>query len=714
MSGAPSPVPAPDLTVAQLARAWAAAASRTTYVPMSGEEIEQLLTGLIDRLVSAVAAPQVDEQGSMRVAGALVEHHFIGPRTLGRSIEVLGDGLPRLDTLQAVSGLAAAVRKVLGALADGYAEALRQYIFNEQELVSQALLKAKRDAERGLRVSEARFREVFSASAVGIAISALGGALVEANQAFADLVGRPSQELVGVPLLELLHAKDDTELDECYRMLSTGELPRFRLRRRIADANGDIAWTLLAGSLLHDADGRPTHHITIVEDFTELYLLQQELSDQALHDRLTGLPNEHYFMSRLQEVLEAADPAALVTVCRVNLDSFSVINDGIGRTTGEQLLRSIAGRLRSLVAAERAMVARMGTDDFAILIENGPDTPDLGVLAASINDELAEPVYLSDRGLAVSAGVGVVRRPAGGISPGELIRAADATLHQVKRSGRGQWGLYDAQADAEERARYQLAAEMPGAFESGEISLEYQPVRSLQSGRLLALQALLRWDRTSGTSKGTVDHQECLSLAEQTGLVLALGRWMLHTACAELARWRAALPADLPLLRVDLTARLSEDPDLMAIVHDALSDTGARPEHMRVGVPLVALSRGRGDVMDNVHVLADLGAGVVLLGAATGPGYFAYLEDLPVTAVEIAPAMVTRLTERPGDDSVVARAVRHAIPLVHSVGATVIVPGIDTPARADWWRGATADAARGAHIGPAVAPDNLGDLLAHP
>ncbi|HEX2298367.1 MAG TPA: EAL domain-containing protein, partial [Pseudonocardiaceae bacterium] len=487
--------------------------------------------------------------------------------------------------------------------------------------------------------------------------------------------------------------------------------PRFRRRRRITDAGGDTAWTLLAGSLLHDADGRPTHHLTIVEDVTELYLLQQELSDQALHDRLTGLPNEHYFMSRLQEVLEVADPATLVTVCRVNLDSFSVINDGIGRTTGEQLLCSVAGRLRSLVAAENAMVARMGTDDFAILIENGPATPDLGVLAEGINAELAEPVYLGDRGLAVTAGVGVVRRPAGGISPEELIRAADATLHQVKRSGRGQWGLYDAQTDAEERARYQLAAEMPGAFENGEISLEYQPVRSLQNGRLLALQALLRWDRSNGA---VTAHQECLALAEETGLVLALGRWMLHTACAELARWRATLPADLPLLRVDLTARLSEDPDLVAIVHDALSDTGARPEHMRVGVPLVALSRGRGDVMDNVHVLADLGAGVGLLGAAAGPGYIAYVEDLPVSAVEIAPAMVTRQTERPGDDSVVARAVRHAIPLVHSVGATVIVPSIDTPARADWWRDAMADAARGAHIGSAVSPDNLGDLLAHP
>ncbi len=709
MNGAlpPEPAPAPGLTVAGLARAWAAVVSRSTYLPMSGEEIEQLLAGLIDRLVLAVTAPQVDEQAAMDVAADLVRHHVIGPRSVGRSIELLGDGLPRLDTLRNAEGLVAAVLKVLGALASGYAEALRQHTFDEQERVNQALFKAKQHAERGLRVSEARFREIFSASAVGIAISDLDGALVDANQAFADLIGRSRHELTGVPLLELLHAQDDTELGESYRKLTAGELPRFRRRRQLTDAAGEVAWTFLIGSQLHDADGKPTDHITIVEDVTELYLLQQELSVQALHDTLTGLPNEHYFMSQLQEVLELADPEALVTLCRVNLDSFSVINDGIGRSTGEQLLCSVAGGLRRLVEGERAMVARMGTDDFAILIENGPQTPDLSHLAASINDELSEPIYVGDRGLALSAGVGVVRRRAGGISPGELIRAADATLHRVKRSGRGQWGLYDAKADAEDRERYRLAAEMPGAFENGEISLEYQPVRSLQSWRVLALQALVRWDRADGS---VVAHPECLGLAEETGLVLALGRWMLHAACGELAQWSSSLSADVPLLRVNLTARLSQDPDLVAVVHDALSDTGARPEHMRVGVPLMALSRKRGDVIDNVHVLSDLGAGVVLLDAA-GPGYTAYLEDLPVSAVEIAPETVSRLAQRPGDDSVVARAVRQAVRLVHSVGATVIVPGVDTPAQADWWRDAGADAARGAHLGPSIPPDDVADLL---
>jgi diguanylate cyclase (GGDEF)-like protein/PAS domain S-box-containing protein len=708
MKAVPPPLPAPGLTVDELARAWAAVASRTTYLPMSGEEIEQLLARLIHRLVAAVTDPVVDEQAAIEVAAELVEHFFTGPRSVGRSIEILGDGLPRLAVLQNTAGLQAAVLRVLGAMADGYSDALRQHTFDEQELVNQALLKAKRDAERGRRVSEARFREIFSASAVGIAISDLDGALVDANRAFAALVGRAPKELAGVSLLELLGARDDAGLIEAYRKLTDGELTRFRRRRRVIDADGEVAWTYLVGSPVHDADGLPTHHITIVEDFTELHLLQQELSEQALHDRLTGLPNEHYFMSHLQEVLERADPSALVTVCRVNLDCFSVINDGIGRTTGERLLCSIAGRLQNLVMWERAMVARMGNDDFAILIEDGPRTPELSMLAASINDELSEPVYVGDRGLAVSAGVGVVRRQAGGISPGELIRAADATLHRVKRSGRGQWGLYDMKADAEERDRYRLAAEMPGAHENGEISLEYRPVRQLQGEGLVALQALLRWDRPDGT---VVAHAECLALAEETGLVLTIGRWMLHQACTELTRWNGAPNAASLMLRVDLTTLLSQDPDLVAVVNDALAGTGLPAERIQIGVPLTALSHDRGDVLDNVQVLADLGTAVVLLDAAADSGCLTYLEDLPVTAVEMSRPVVDRLAERCGDDSVVVRGARQVIPLVHSVGTTVIVPGLRTSAQVRWWQGAGADGAHGPYFGSPVPSHGVATLL---
>ncbi|MGH3945701.1 MAG: putative bifunctional diguanylate cyclase/phosphodiesterase [Pseudonocardiaceae bacterium] len=699
----------PGLTVAGLARTWAEVASRTTYSPMSGEELEQFLAQLINRLVTAVADAPVDEQTAIEVAAALVAHDLTGPRSVGRSIEVLGDGLPRLVELQHVERRDAAVRRVLGALAGGYAGALRQRTLDEQDQVAQAVLQAKLEAERELQVSEARFRQIFSEAAVGIAISDLNGTLVAANREFAGMVGRTPEDLIGAALPKLLHTEGDPTLSAAYHELASGELTQFRLRGRLTAASGEVSWALLAGSPLRDPDGVPTHHLIIADDVTELQLLQQELSGQALHDRLTLLPNEHYFMSHLQDVLEGADPPAQVTVCRVNLDNFSVINDGIGRTAGEMLLRSVAGRLQALVTGERAMVARMGADDFAILIEGGMDRRDLSLFAATVNIRLCEPVYLDDdQGISVSAGVGVVSRSASGISAGELVRAADATLRRAKRTGRGQWDLYDPEHDAEQRARSQLAAEIPGAWECGEIDVQYQPVCRLDSGQIVALQALLRWDRADGTALG---HSECLALAERTGLVVSIGGWIVEKACSAQIQVLHSRADGTPLMRVDLTPQLSQDPDLVGVVRGALSASGLRAEQLRVGVPLVALARGRGDVVDNVGVLADLGVEVVLLGATSGPGYLAYLEDLPVGAVEIATEMVSRIARRPGDDSVVARAVRDAIPLMHSTGATVIVPGVDTPEQAKWWRNAGADTAWGAHFGPPVPEAELPTLL---
>ncbi len=304
----------------------------------------------------------------------------------------------------------------------------------------------------------------------------------------------------------------------------------------------------------------------------------------------------------------------------------------------------------------------------------------------------------------------MVHQPASEMPAGELIRAADATLRRAKRTGRGQWCLYDAEHDVQQRKRSQLTAEIPGAWESGEITVRYQPVYRLDGGQIVALQASLRWERADGTVLG---HSECLALAEKTGLVVSLGGWVLEKVCSAQIQVSHFWADAAPLSWVNLNAQLSQDPELARVVRGALSDVGVPAERLRVGVPLAALVRGRGDVVDNVGVLADLGVEVALFGTAAGPGYMPYLEDFAVAAVEIAPDIVARIARRPGDDSVVARAVRDAIPLAHSTGATVIVPGVDTPAQAQWWRSAGADAAWGAHFGPPVPDYQLLTLQPH-
>ncbi len=223
-----------------------------------------------------------------------------------------------------------------------------------------------------------------------------------------------------------------------------------------------------------------------------------------------------------------------------------------------------------------------------------------------------------------------------------------------------------------QRERCQLSAEIPGAWENGEINAHYQPLCRLDNGEITALTAVLRWERTDGS---VVGHSDCLELAEQTGLVVSLGQWIMEKTRSVHVQASNYWQHKSPRLRVDLTAQLCQDPDLVGVVQGALAAAGLPAEQLWLGLPLTALTRDHGDVSDNVRTLAELGTVIVLIGVPADHGYLVYLEDLPVSAVEIAPDIVTRIARPSGNDSLVARAVRQIISLVHSADVTVIVPG---------------------------------------
>ncbi|MGH3974455.1 MAG: putative bifunctional diguanylate cyclase/phosphodiesterase [Pseudonocardiaceae bacterium] len=690
----------------ELARQWEKALRTTAYVPTSRAAVDRVLRELLDRLFDSLAAEKFSPEPGRMVGQRLVAAYFINEQSLSRTIEVLGQGLPANPELRGIDGLAGKVVSVLGTVAAGYAAALRDQIFDQQEEIKKALLKARRDAERGLRVSEAKFRQLFTSSAVGIAISDLEGKIAQINQALREIVGDLA---AGRSLYDLFHPDDVAPLRIAYQELVEGKRTGSRLAQRIRliDKDGEPAWTYLAVALLRNVDGAPTDQVTIVEDVTELHLLGQELRHQSLHDALTGLPNQQFFMSTLESVLERAGHGLRITVCKIDLDSIAVINDGFGREIGDQVLQSVAGRLQGIVAGEKATVARFGSDEFAILIENSSTTPDVAALAASINSELAEPVYTDGGGLAVSGCVGVVEHQGRGGKVAMLLRAAEAALHRVKSSGKRQWGLFDSHGDTNHRFRCRLAAAMPGAWESGEIHLDYQPLVRLADGAVVGIQALLRWDHPYS---GSLSHQDCLELATRTGLIIPLGQWMLHSACAQFTSWRRRLGEVTPLLHVALTPQQAHDPDLVAGVVGALKHTAFAAERLQLGIPVSALTAESDEAEDNLRVFADMGVSIALLGFS-GLADAAHLEDLPVRTVEIAPGVVRRVAQRLSGGSAVLRAVPVVFQLVHGYGATVIVRGIDTHNEADWWRSTGADVAQGAFFAPPAPPDEIVTLL---
>ena len=655
-------------------------------VTMTGEQLGRELRAQLDALCAILGRDPFDAAAAERVGEHVVGVGYVGEDGLRRTVEVLGKGLSALPEFQPVDAHAERIALGIGALATGFLTANRRAVFEQQEQVSMSLLKAVRDAKWNLKESEARFDEVATSSASGIMVVDLDGRLVRTNGAISEILGYTADELTGMNLFDLVHPDTTEMLRESMAAVVDGVADRARQTQRLLRTDGDVARISLTASLLHDPDGVPSHFVVVVEDGTELMLLQSELSRQALHDVLTGLPNRQFFSTNLESATRRADPEFGVTLLHLDLDAFGMVCNSLGRGAGERLLVHAAQRLKTVFAREKAMIARFDGDEFGILVENTATTPNIAVLAADINGMLAEPLYVDGHGLAVSASIGVVQDVPCTQEPAELLRAADLALRRAKSKGRGQWELFDAAQDQADRAVQGLAVDMPGAWEQGEISARYRPVIRLKDGRVAGVEAVLHWARPNDP----VPHEQCVALAEATGLMLPLGEWLLTTAGGQVRWWQRSEFAG-PLTLV-LTAHQATDADLVSKVVQALNATALRADRLVVAVPVGAV--GVPEVAENVSVLAEMGVRTALDDFGLGPDDLAAVHDHPVTSVRVARRLVDRQS-RERTDHVAA-----LIPALRETGVVIAVDGIRTAAQAAWWHDVGADLATGPHFGP--------------
>ncbi|HVK21145.1 MAG TPA: EAL domain-containing protein [Actinokineospora sp.] len=677
-----------------LTRKWAYLLSDVGFIPIARDVLEQELAALVDEVCADVLGQPFDT-GRARAAGVrLVELDAVGEGTLERTVDVLGKGLPALSAL---AGAGERITLCVGALACGYAAANRDRSLRQQENIKLSLLKAVRDARWSLHESEARFDGVATASANGIVITDLDGVVIRVNGAIGEILGCAADELTGRDLFDIVHPDFSRILREDYAALLTGRRTRIKQSQQLVRDDGDVARVTLTASLLRDGDHAPRQFVTVVEDGTELVLLQSELSRQALHDVLTGLPNRQFFGSRLEGALQRADQRHGITLFHLGLVAFAEVGNGLGRRAAERLLTAIAQRLGGVVRMERSMVAKFDGDEFGVLLENTATTPDVATTVAAFSDALAEVTYVDGQGVAVTGCVGVVHRPALDSDPAELLRAADVALRRAQRDGPGQWVLYDVDEDGEDRRAHALAAAMPGAWETGELTVRYRRLARLADGGLAGVEARLHWEHPK---LGPLPHDRCVDLAERTGLILTLGAWALSTAGVRVRWWPGRRAERLPLL-FGLSPNQAADADLIARVRAALGHSGLRPDELVLGVPAATVAAGRGDTVANLAALADIGVPTYLDNLGADPSDIALVEDHPVHAVRVGRGLVTRQTRAPKSPFTTALATLPG--LVREAGAKVIVDGVRTPAQARWWRAAGADLGLGHHFGRTTA-----------
>ncbi|MEV4655594.1 EAL domain-containing protein [Micromonospora sp. NPDC049301] len=692
---------------------WARAVRRLGFVPLSAAETERLLLVHTVRLAQAVRAEPFSARPAEEVGRALVEAHLTEPRALEWSLRALGADFPRrvlaVDTWP--KDLTERIAAVQAGLAAGFARALRDRTFSQQERIARSAWQARDEVEQALRDSEARFRAVFTGAAIGIGIAGVDGRIIDVNQAFADMLGYSIAELCESNVSALFHADDAAGMWELYQELIEGKQDSARVEKRYHRKDGSVVWTDLAVSLIRHDDGRPRFTVAMIEDITERYELQQRLRFQALHDPLTGLPNRTLFFETLGRVLDGAGPGRRVAVCFLDLDGFKAINDSLGHDLGDRLLVMIGRRLAECVADHGHLVARMGGDEFVILVDGGDDLDDAVAVAEAALAAVAAPVHVGDHQLAVSASVGIVEGPAAATTVSELMKAADTTLYWAKAAGRGRWAVYDPERSARDIARSALVAGLPAALDRGEFVLHYQPIVSLLEGTMLAVEALVRWEHPE---LGLIGPDRFIALAEETGLIVRLGEWVLRRACRDAERWRREFPDAQLVVSVNLAARQADDPAIVETVADALATSGLPAQLLQLELTESAVMGSAGEPLRNLHRLAALGVRLAVDDFGTGYSNLAYLRRLPIHCLKLAGPFVEGI--RADGTDVVAdhrdeRIVDALVRLAHALELWVTAEAVETQVQAERLRALRCDTGQGRYFGGPAPADRITDRL---
>ncbi|EST35739.1 putative bifunctional diguanylate cyclase/phosphodiesterase [Streptomyces roseochromogenus] len=689
---------------------WSRAVYPVTSTSLTRAEFEAELLPLARRLSELLRARDFDADGAKAVGAALVGAHCTDPEALARTLDCVDAYLvlycaedgpqdqPRMRS-----------SRLQHAMAAGYAGALRERTLTEQESIAQAALQAQGLVAQALHASEARFRAVFEGAAIGIGIADLEGNVLQVNEALLRMFGQSDHALRGRRVQDWVHPEDAPQTWKLYDELVRGEREHYHLEKAFNRSDGTVLWTNLTVSLLRDADGAPQYQLALMEDTTERRLLNLRLRYEATHDALTGLPNRTLFFERLEKVL-AAGEGQRFGLCYLDLDGFKTVNDSLGHAAGDRLLVEVADRLQSCATAPGEMVARLGGDEF-VALTTGPGTARaVDELADRIMSALITPISIDGRDLMVRGSLGIVEGPAGERTAAEVLRSADITMYRAKSAGGNRSELADPEADARAITRHGLTTALPTALERGEFFIEYQPLVHLGDGSVRGAEALVRWLHPQ---HGVLGPDRFIPLAEHTGLIVPLGRWVLEESIRQARAWRerhGEETAPGPLrINVNLSPCQLSHPGLVQDTVDILERAGVAPDALCLEVTESALIGADDDLLKPLHRLAEMGVDIALDDFGTGYSNLANLRRLPVSILKLDRSFTMGMQQFPADP-VDLKIVEGIVTLAHSLDLAVTVEGVETGAQAEQLRILGCDTAQGWYYARPGPPERLHDL----
>jgi diguanylate cyclase (GGDEF)-like protein/PAS domain S-box-containing protein len=548
-------------------------------------------------------------------------------------------------------------------------------------------------AERALKASEARYRAIAETAYEGIWVSSLEGRTLYANARMAEILGVGLDELYRKPVRELLDAPSSEEVER--RLATRVEVGAERYELRLRGADGAVRVLGVSASPLFEDDGSLEGSLAMVSDLTDAHqahLLQKQLRQSVLHDHLTGLPNRALLLDRLEHALERG--AGSTAVLFIDLDHFRYLNDSRGHAVGDALLLALADRLRHLVRPGDT-VARFGGDEFLVVCEDVTEA-EAGTLAERWVREIAEPLIVGGTVKHTSASVGVAVSATG--SAADLVRQAETAMYAAKSAGRRRVAVFNRALAEHADERYSLSGQLRVALAEDALSMHYQPVVDLRTGRVTGVEALARWNHPE---LGWVPPDRFVAVAEETGLAPELDRWALRRAISEAGAMRAdgTLP-DGAYVAVNLSAANLTDVALEALVDGSTREAGLAPRDVVLEITEGAVMASPDVAIALLGRLRQRGFRVALDDFGTGYSSMAYLRRLPLTTLKIDRSFVAEIVDDPEALAIVTSIVQ----LAHATGVDVVAEGVETPGHASLLRGLGCGAAQGWLWSAAVPP----------
>jgi diguanylate cyclase (GGDEF)-like protein/PAS domain S-box-containing protein len=700
-------IPGPDDALRRFAAIWSRAIYPATATSMTRGEFEEYLVPLARRLRDILWARPFDPRPAAEVGAALVDAHCTEPEALPRVLGVVDAYLvlycPPERTMDSEEA-AGRCGRLQHWMAAGFAGRLRARTQVEQEAISRAALAAQAETERALHDSEARFRVVFEGASIGIGIADMDGRILDVNKALTRMFGGLEQHVRSRNVNEWVHPEDEPRVWELQREVARGERDHYSVEKPYYRTDGSVLWTNLTVSLLRDAAGQPQFMLALMEDITEQRLLHERLRYEATHDALTGLANRTLFFERLEQALSQSGGASRVGLCYLDLDGFKDVNDSLGHAVGDRLLVSVAGRLQACVTAPNQMVARIGGDEFVALIVDPASRAEVTGLADLILAALSDPVRVDGRDLTVRCSIGIVEGSSGSLGPAEVLRSADITMYRAKSAGGNRFALADPDSDARAITRHGLTNRLPTALERGEFFIEYQPLVRLDDGSVRGAEALVRWCHPV---HGVLGPDQFIPLAESTGLIVPLGRWVLQQAARQARFWQFPRSDGLPLrVNVNLSPAQLHHPLLVPETVAILKDSGLEPSALCLEITESALIGADEELLRPLRAFSELGVHIALDDFGTGYSNLASLRRLPVSTLKLDRSFTSGMYADPVDP-VDLKIVEGIVSLAHTLGLSVTVEGVETGVQAEHLRLLGCDTAQGWYYARPGPPERL-------